>query len=55
MHRPGFHAVTLAVSPAMASWLEGVGKSARDQLDKPLQLSVWPDEAKGQTVRILDR
>jgi Ribonuclease G/E len=55
MQRPSFHAVTLAVSPAMASWLEGVGKLALDQLDKPLQLSVWPDEAKGQIVRILDR
>lgn len=52
--RPGFHEVTLAVSPAMASWLEGVGKLALDQLDKPLKLSVWPDEAKGQIVHILD-
>jgi hypothetical protein len=55
MQRPGFHAVTLAVSPAMASWLKGAGKLALDQLDKPLQLSVWPDEAEGQIVRILDR
>ena len=55
MQRPGFHTVTLAVSPAMASWLGGVGKLALDQLDKPLKLSVWPDEAKGQIVRILDR
>ena len=55
MQRRGFHAVTLAVSPAMESWLEGVGKLALDQLDKPLKLSVWPDEAKGQIVRILDR
>ncbi len=54
MWRRGFHAVTLAVSPAMASWIEGVGKLARDQLDKPLKLSVWSDEAKGQIVRILD-
>ena len=54
MQRPGFHAVTLAVSPAMASWLEGAGKIALDQLDKPLELSVWPDEAKDQIVRILD-
>ena len=52
--RPGFHAVTLAVSPAMASWLKGVGKLAFDQLDKPLNLSVWPDEEKDQIVRILD-
>ena len=54
MQRPGFNAVTLAVSSAMSSWLEGIGKLARDQLDKPLKLSVWPDEAKGQIVRILD-
>ena len=54
MRRPGFHAVTLAVSPAMASWLEGVGKSVLDQLDKPLKLSVWPDDAKDQIVHILD-
>ena len=54
MQRPGFHTVTLAVSPAMASWLGGVGKLALDKLDKPLKLSVWPDEAKGQIVRILD-
>jgi hypothetical protein len=54
MQRPGFHTVTLAVSPAMASWLGGVGKLALDQLDKPLELSVWPDEAKDQIVRILD-
>ena len=54
MQRPGFHAVNLAVSAAMASWLEGVGRLALDQLDKPLQLSVWPEEAKGQIVRILD-
>lgn len=52
--RRGFHAVTLAVSPAMASWIEGVGKLARDQLDKPLKLSIWSDEAKGQIVRIVD-
>ena len=55
MQRPGLHAVTLAVSPAMASWLEGIGKIAVDQLDKPLQLSVWSDELKGQIVRILDQ
>ncbi|MDC3234910.1 ribonuclease E/G [Candidatus Puniceispirillum sp.] len=54
MQRPGFHTVTLAVSPAMSSWLEGIGKLARDQLDKPLKLSVWPDEETGQIVRILD-
>ena len=54
MQRPGFHAVNLAVSSAMASWLEGVGKLALDQLDKPLKLSVWSDEAKDQIVRILD-
>ena len=55
MQRPGVHAVNLAVSPAMASWLKGVGKLALDQVDKPLQLSVWPNEAKDQIVRILDR
>ena len=55
MQRRGFHAVTLAVSPSVASWLGGVGKLALDQLDKPLNLSVWPDEAKGQIVRILDQ
>jgi hypothetical protein len=54
MQRPGFHAVTLAVSPAIASWLEGDGKLALDQLDKPLELSVWPDEAKDQVVRTID-
>ena len=54
MQRPGFHEVTLAVSPAMASWLEGVGKLALDQLEKPLKLSVWSDEVKNQIVRILD-
>ena len=54
MHRPSFHEVTLTVSPAMASWLGGVGKLALGQLDKPIKLSVWSHEAKGQTVRILD-
>ena len=37
-----------------ASWLGGVGKLALDQLDKPLELSVWPDEAKDQVVRTID-
>ena len=55
MQRQGFHPVTLAVSPAMASWLNGVGKIAVSALDKPLQLSVWPDDAKSQIVRILDQ
>ena len=54
MQRPGFQTVNLAVSPAMARWLEGVGKLALEQLDKPLKLSVWPDEAEGQIVQILD-
>ena len=54
MQRPGFHAVKLAVSQAMASWLDGDGKRARNQLDKPLQLSVWSDNEKGKIAYILD-
>jgi hypothetical protein len=54
MRRPSFHAVTLAVSGEMADWLEGPGKPARDQLDKPVKLSVWRDEAKDQIVHIID-
>ena len=54
MWRPGFHPVTMAVSSAMAEWLYGPGKAARDQLDKPLKLLVWPEESQDQIVHILD-
>mgnify|MGYP004363451059 FL=1 len=54
MRRPGFNSVTLSVSDKIADWLEGPGKPARCQLDKPLQLSVWRDEKEGQVVQILE-
>ncbi len=54
MRRPGFNSVTLSVSDKIADWLEGPGKPARCQLDKPLQLSVWQDEKEAQVVQILE-
>lgn len=54
MRRPGFHSVTLGVSAEIAAWLDGPGKPARGQLNKQLELSVWPDEAESQIVHTLD-
>jgi hypothetical protein len=53
MAQPAFKPVTLAVSQAMASWLEGPGKPALDQLDRQLQLVVWSDDTHNQTAHIL--
>jgi len=53
MAQPAFKPVTLAVSQAMASWLEGPGKPALDQLDRQLQLVVWSDDTLNQTAHIL--
>jgi hypothetical protein len=53
MARPAFQPVTLAVSQGMASWLEGPGKPALDQLDRQLQLVVWSDDTHNQTAHIL--
>ena len=53
MAQPAFQPVTLAVSQGMASWLEGPGKPALDQLDRQLQLVVWSDDTHNQTAHIL--
>jgi hypothetical protein len=53
MAQPPFQPVKLAVSQAMANWLEGPGKPARDQLDRQLQLVVWSDDTHNQTAHIL--
>jgi hypothetical protein len=51
--QPAFQSVKLAVSQAMATWLEGPGRSALDQLDRPLQLVVWSEDTHNQTAHIL--
>jgi hypothetical protein len=53
MARPAFQPVTLAVSQAMASWLEGAGRPALDQLDRQLQLVVWSDDTQNQAAHII--
>ncbi len=53
MEQPAFQPVKLAVSQAMASWLEGLGRPALDQLDRQLQLVVWTDDTHNQTAHIL--
>ena len=53
MAQPAFQPVKLAVSQAMAIWLEGPGRSALDQLDRQLQLVVWSDDTHNQTAHIL--
>ena len=53
MAQPAFQPVKLAVSQAMASWLEGPGRPALDQLDRQLQLVVWSDDMHNQTAHIL--
>jgi hypothetical protein len=52
--QPAFQPVKLAVSQAMAIWLEGPGRSALDQLDRQLQLVVWPDYTHNQAAHILE-
>jgi Ribonuclease G/E len=53
MAQPAFQPVKLAVSQAMAIWLEGPGRSALDQLDRKLQLVVWSDYTHNQAAHIL--
>jgi len=53
MTQPAFQPVKLAVSQAMAIWLEGPGKGALDQLDRQLQLVVWSDDTYNQAAHIL--
>ena len=53
MAQPAFQPVKLAVSRAMAIWLEGPGRPALDQLDRQLQLVVWSDDTHNQTAHIL--
>jgi hypothetical protein len=53
MAQPAFQPVKLAVSQAMAIWLEGPGRPALDQLDRQLQLVVWSDDEYSQTAHIL--
>jgi len=53
MAQPAFQPVKLAVSQAMAIWLEGPGRPALDQLDRQLQLVVWSDDTYNQTAHIL--
>ena len=53
MAQPAFQPVKLAVSQAMAIWLEGPGRPALDQLDRQLQLVVWSDDTHNQTAHIL--
>jgi len=54
MTQPAFQPVKLAVSQAMAIWLEGPGQPALDQLDRQLQLVVWSDDTCDQTAHILE-
>jgi Ribonuclease G/E len=51
--QPAFQPVKLAVSRAMAIWLEGPGRPALDQLDRQLQLVVWSNDKHNQTAHIL--
>ena len=53
MAQPAFQPVKLAVSQAMAIWLEGPGRPALDQLDRQLQLVVWSDDKHNQAAHIL--
>ena len=53
MAQPAFQPVKLAVSQAMAIWLEGPGRPALDQLDRQLQLVVWSDDTHNQAAHIL--
>jgi hypothetical protein len=54
MTQPAFQPVKLAVSQAMAIWLEGPGQPALDQLDRQLKLVVWSDDTYDQTAHILE-
>jgi len=53
MAQPAFQPVKLAVSQAMAIWLEGPGRPALDQINRQLQLVVWSDDTHNQTAHIL--
>ncbi len=53
MQQPPFKPVKLAVSRAMAAWLEGVGRPALDHLDRQVQLVVWSDDTHNQSAHIL--
>lgn len=52
---PGYDEVTLAVSPAMAEWLNGSGRGALEQLDRPVRLSACLDSAKRQMAHIIGK
>ena len=51
----GFDEVTLAVSPAMAEWLNGPGRQALGQLDRPLKLAVCLESDYHQEAYIIDK
>jgi hypothetical protein len=53
MTQPAFQPVKLAVSQAMAIWLEGPGRTALNQLNRQLQLVVWSDDTHNQAAHIL--
>jgi hypothetical protein len=53
MAQPDSQPVKLAVSQAMASWLEGSGRPAVNQLDRQFQFVVWSDNTHNQTAHIL--
>ncbi|MDC1383762.1 ribonuclease E/G [Candidatus Puniceispirillum sp.] len=53
-HR-GFDEVTLAVSPAMAEWLNGPGRQALGQLDRPLKLVVCLESDEHQEAYIIGK
>ena len=53
-HR-GFDEVTLAVSPAMAEWLNGPGRHALCQLDRPLRLAVCLESDQHQEAYIIGK
>jgi len=53
--RPPFKPVQLAVNAAMAQWLNGPGKQAVDDLQRPLDLVVCVDDAPLAAAYIIDR
>ena len=49
-----FKPVRLAVSQAMANWMQGEGRAAFESLDRPVELVVWSDNSTYQTAHIAD-
>ena len=50
----GFGEVTLAVSPAIAEWLQGPGQKALDQIERSVKLSVCLNNDEGQQAHIIN-